>query len=409
MTTFSYKATDPAGRLVSGTLEATEERDAVAALQRMRHIPIRINRAKRNHLGLDVNLSRRIASFFSRVSTKDVVVFTQDLSTLLEAGVPVDRALAILIDVAENERFKDIIRDVLKSVQGGSYLSNALAKYPQVFSSFYVSMVRAGEAGGVLDDILKRLGTFLESSQDFKDYIKSAMVYPLFLVFVGGISIIVLLTFVLPKFSIIFSDMRQAIPASTQFLLGFSAALRTYWPIILGGLGGVYFLLRRYLKTPVGSLKFDRFKLHTPLVGELVKKIEVARFARTLGTLAQSGVPILQALNLVKDIIGNRVIAGTLGSVYNRVKEGERLSKPLSEIEVFPSLAIQMITVGEETGRLGEMLLRVAENYEKAARDTVRRLVSFLEPAMILGMGVAVGFIVISMMMAIFSMNEMPF
>ncbi len=409
MTTFSYKATDPAGRLVSGTLEAAEERDAVAALQRMRHIPIRINRAKRNHLGLDVNLSTRIASFFSRVSTKDVVVFTQDLSTLLEAGVPVDRALAILIDVAENERFKDIIRDVLKSVQGGSYLSNALAKYPRVFSSFYVSMVRAGEAGGVLDDILKRLGTFLESSQDFKDYIKSAMVYPLFLVFVGGISIIVLLTFVLPKFSIIFSDMRQAIPASTQFLLGFSAALRTYWPIILGGLGGGYFLLRRYLKTPVGSLKFDRFKLHTPLVGELVKKIEVARFARTLGTLAQSGVPILQALNLVKDIIGNRVIAGTLGSVYNRVKEGERLSKPLSEIEVFPSLAIQMITVGEETGRLGEMLLRVAENYEKAARDTVRRLVSFLEPAMILGMGVAVGFIVISMMMAIFSMNEMPF
>ena len=409
MSTYSYKATDPAGKLVTGTLEAAEERDAVAALQRMRHIPIRVSLAKGNRIGPDIDLSKRFTSFFTRVSTKDVAVFTQDLSTLLEAGIPVDRALAILIDVAENERFKDIIRDVLKSVQGGSYLSNALAKYPRVFSSFYVSMVRAGEAGGVLDDILKRLGAFLESSQDFKDYIKSAMVYPLFLVFVGGISIIVLLTFVLPKFSIIFSDMRQAIPASTQFLLGFSAALRTYWPIILGGLGGVYFLLRRYLKTPVGSLKFDRFKLHTPLVGELVKKIEVARFARTLGTLAQSGVPILQALNLVKDIIGNRVIAGTLGSVYNRVKEGERLSKPLSEIEVFPSLAIQMITVGEETGRLGEMLLRVAENYEKAARDTVRRLVSFLEPAMILGMGVVVGFIVISMMMAIFSMNEMPF
>ncbi len=409
MSTYSYKATDPAGKLVTGTLEAAEEKEAVASLQSMRYIPIRISLAKGNRIGPDIDLSKRFTSFFTRVSTKDVAVFTQDLSTLLEAGVPVDRALAILIDVAENERFKDIIRDVLKSVQGGSYLSNALAKYPRVFSSFYVSMVRAGEAGGVLDDVLKRLGAFLESSQDFKDYIKSAMVYPLFLVFVGGISIIVLLTFVLPKFSIIFSDMRQAIPASTQFLLGLSAALRTYWPIILGGLGGVYFLLRRYLKTPVGSLKFDRFKLHTPLVGELVKKIEVARFARTLGTLAQSGVPILQALNLVKDIIGNQVIAGTLGSVYNRVKEGERLSKPLSEIEVFPSLAIQMITVGEETGRLGEMLLRVAENYEKAARDTVRRLVSFLEPAMILGMGVAVGFIVISMMMAIFSMNEMPF
>ncbi len=220
MSTYSYKATDPAGKLVTGTLEAAEEREAVASLQSMRYIPIRISLAKRNRIGPDIDLSKRVASFFQRVSTKDVVVFTQDLSTLLEAGVPVDRALAILIDVAEKDRFKDVIRDVLKNVQGGSYLSNALAKYPRVFSSFYVSMVRAGEAGGVLDDVLKRLGAFLESSQDFKDYIKSAMVYPIFLVFVGGISIIILLTFVLPKFSIIFSDMRQAIPVIHQGFVG---------------------------------------------------------------------------------------------------------------------------------------------------------------------------------------------
>lgn len=409
MSTYSYKATDAAGNLVTGTLEAAEEKDAVASLQGMRYIPIRISPAKSNRIGPDMDLSKRFASFFGRVSTKDVVVFTQDLSTLLEAGVPVDRALSILINAAENDRFKHVARDVLKNIQGGSYLSNALAKYPRVFSSFYVSMVRAGEAGGVLDDVLKRLGSFLESSQDFKDYVKSAMVYPIFLVFVGGVSIIILLTFVLPKFSVIFADMRQAIPFSTRVLLEVSAALKTYWPVILGGLGALYFLMRRYIKTPAGSLKLDRYKLHLPVIGELVKKIEVARFARTLGTLVQSGVPILQALNLVKDIIGNRVIAGTLGKVYDRVKEGEKLSRPLGEIDMFPSLAIQMITVGEETGRLGEMLLRVAENYEKAARDTVRRLVSLLEPAMILGMGIVVGFIVISMMMAIFSMNEMPF
>jgi len=409
MSTYSYKATDSAGKLVTGTLEAAEEKEALVSLQGMRYIPIRISLAKRNRIGPDMDLTKRVASFFNRVSTKDVVAFTQDLSTLLEAGIPVDRALSILIDVAEKDRFKDVIRDVLKSVQGGIYLSNALAKYPRVFSSFYVSMVRAGEAGGVLDDVLKRLGAFLESSQDFKDYIKSAMVYPIFLVFVGGISIIILLTFVMPKFSVIFSDMRQAIPLSTRVLLGLSAVLKTYWPFILGGLGVIYFLMRRYIGTPAGSLKLDHYKLHFPVVGELVKKIEVARFARTLGTLAQCGVPILQALNLVKDIIGNQVIAGTLGNVYNRVKQGERLSRPLGEIDVFPSLAIQMITVGEETGRLDEMLLRVAENYEKVARDTVRRLVSFLEPAMILGMGVVVGFIVISMMMAIFSMNDMPF
>jgi general secretion pathway protein F len=409
MSRYAYKATDLAGKVMNGTLDAADERQAVAMLHDMKYIPIRITQAKKNHGGLDADLSRSVTSFFNRVSTKDVVAFTQDLSTLLEAGVPLDRALAILINVAQNDKFKEIIRDILKNVQGGSYLSNAIARYPKVFSSFYVSMVRAGEAGGVLDGILKRLGAFLESSQDFKDYIKSAMVYPTFLLLVGGLSIIVLLTFVMPKFSVIFADMRQSIPLSTKILLRLGEALKIYWPVILAGVGIVYFLINRYIKTPAGSLKLDRYKLHFPVAGELVKKIEVARFARTLGTLAQSGVPILQALNLVKGIIGNQVIAGTMNNVYNRVKKGERLSLPLSEIDVFPALAIQMITVGEETGKLSEMLLRVAENYEKLSRDTIRRLVSFIEPAMILGMGIVVGFIVVSMMMAIFSMNDMPF
>jgi general secretion pathway protein F len=409
MTAYSYKATDSEGKLVTGTLDAAGEKEAVAMLQGMQFIPIRISPAKTIHIGLDTDLPGSVASLFNRVSTRDVVAFTQDLSTLLAAGVPLDRALAILIDVAAKDHFKEIVRDVLKSVQSGSYLSNALEKYPRAFSSFYVSMVRAGEAGGVLDEVLKRLGVFLESSQDFKDYIKSAMVYPVFLVLVGGVSIILLLTFVMPKFSVIFSDMQQAIPLSTRFLLILGEVLKTYWPVILGGMGAVYFLIRRYIKTPAGSFRLDRYKLHSLIVGELVKKIEVARFARTLGTLEQSGVPILQALNLVKGIIGNQLISGELGKVHARVKKGEKLSRSLSEIDVFPPLAIQMIIVGEETGRLGEMLLRVAENYEKASRDTVRRLVSFLEPAMILGMGIVVGFIVISMMMAIFGMNDMPF
>ncbi len=409
MATYSYKATDYSGKVITGTLEAAEERQAVALLQGMKYIPIRVSPVKMNHGGLDADLSRGVTAFFNRISTKDVVAFTQDLSTLLEAGVPLDRALAILINVTRNDKFKGIVRDILKNVQGGSYLSNALARYPRVFSSFYVSMVRAGEAGGVMEGILKRLGAFLESSQDFRDYIKSAMVYPLFLLLVGGLSIIVLLTFVMPKFSVIFSDMRQAIPLSTRVLLQLGEVLKRYWPLLLAGAGIVYFSIYRYIKAPAGGLQLDRYKLHAPVLGELVKQIEVARFARTLGTLEQSGVPILQALNLVKGIIGNQVIAGTINNVYNRVKKGERLSLPLSEIDLFPALAIQMITVGEETGRLGEMLLRVAENYEKLSRDTIRRLVSFIEPAMILGMGFVVGFIVISMMMAIFSMNEMPF
>jgi len=409
MATYSYKAADSSGKIVTGVLEADEEKKVVAELQTLGLIPMRIALTTGNGNRLGLNVSEQFLSLFHGVSSKDVMAFTQDLATLLEAGLPVDRALSLLIESAGKERFKMVVNDILKTVQGGGYLSDALAKHPKAFTSFYVSMVRAGEAGGVLEAVLSRLGEFLESAQELKDYIKSAMVYPVFLVGVGGMSIIVLLTFVIPKFSIIFSDMGQAIPLSTQFLLGISHLLQFYWWAILAVLGAGYFFLRKYLKTPTGRLKFDRKKMKFPVVGDLIKKIEVARFARTLGTLTKSGVPILQALTLVKDILENKVISAAMENVYARVKEGDRLSKPLRDTGIFPPLAIQMITVGEETGRLDRMLLRVAESYEKMVRNTVKRLISLLEPAMILFMGLVVGFVVVSMLMAVFSMNEMPF
>ncbi|EFK11487.1 general secretion pathway protein F [delta proteobacterium NaphS2] len=409
MAAYSYKAADSTGKIVAGIIEAEEERKVVAELHARGLIPMRIALAKGNGTRLGLNVSEQLLNLFHGVSSKDVMVFTQDLATLLEAGLPVDRALSLLIESAENDRFKKVIGDILKTVQGGGYLSDALAKHPRAFSSFYVSMVRAGEAGGVLEAVLSRLGEFLESAQELKDYIKSAMVYPIFLVCVGGLSIIVLLTFVIPKFSIIFSDMGQTIPLSTRFLLGVSHLLQSYWWVIIIVIGAGYFAIKKYLNTPAGRLKFDRKKMSFPVVGELVKKIEVARFARTLGTLTKSGVPILQALMLVKDIIGNKVVSGVMETVYTRVKEGDRLSKPLRDTGIFPPLAIQMITVGEETGRLDRMLLRVAESYEKMVRNMVKRLISLLEPTMILFMGLVVGFVVVSMLMAVFSMNEMPF
>ena len=409
MPIYSYKATDPAGKIVDGVMEATEEKAVATRLQNMGYIPIRIGHPDEEVRGFDTNVSKRISSIFERVSTKDVMTFTQDLSSLLGAGLPVDRALSILIDVTQNDKLKEVIKDVLKTIQGGSDLSDALARHTKVFSRLYVNMVRAGEAGGVLEAVLSRLGAFLETSQDLKEYVKSAMVYPLFLVFVGGISIIILLTFVIPKFSIIFSDKGEAIPLPTQFLLGLSEVLRGYWWVVLGGLAGLYFLFRQYARTAAGRLKLDKYKLNFPVSGDLVRKVEVARFTRTLGTLVRSGVPILQALNLVKEIIGNEVIASSMGRVYDRVKEGGRLSRPLAETGIFPPLAVEMVTVGEETGRLDEMLLRVADNYDKAVRNTIKRLISLLEPAMILAMGLVVGFIVVSMLMAIFSINEIPF
>jgi type II secretion system protein F len=409
MPIFSYKASDASGTIVKGTLEATEEREVVEKLQGMNYIPIRIESGTSAPGGFNFNLSINFSSLFQRVSTKDVMFFTQDLCALLEAGLSVDKALVILIEVSENDKFKQIIGSILKNVEGGNSLSEALAKYPNIFSTLYVNMVTAGETGGVLPMVLDRLGGFLETSQDLKDYITSSMVYPLFLVLVGGISIIIMLTFVLPKFTIIFADMGQAMPASTKMLLGISHGLRAYWWLIIGTLAAVIFALKRYTQTPAGRLKFDRFKLQLPVVGKLVKSVEVARFSRTLGTLIRSGVPILQAMRLVREIIINQLIAGDLMTVYDRVKEGESLSKPLDQADIFPQLAVQMIAVGEETGKLDQMLLRVADNYEKVVRNMIKRFVNLLEPAMILAMGLMVGFIVISMLLAVFSMNDVPF
>lgn len=409
MPVYTYKATDHSGKIFDGTLEAGEEKGVVSELHKLGLIPIRITPQKGRATSLNADVSKMLGSLLKGVSSKDVMILTQDLATLLEAGLPVDKALSILIDSAEKEQVREVLGDILKTVQGGGYLSDGLSRHPKVFSTLYVNMVRAGEVGGVLETVLDRLGEFLESAQDLKDYLKSAIVYPLFLVFVGGASIIVLLTFVIPKFSIIFSDMGATIPLSTRFLLGLSDILRGYWWLILGGFGGGYFLLMRYLKSPAGRYRFDEKKLNFPVARDLVRKIEVARFARTLGTLTQSGVPILQALRLVKEIVSNQVIAKSMDTVYDRVKEGDRLSKPLSDSGIFPSLAIQMITVGEETGRLDAMLLKVADNYDKMVKNMVKRLISFLEPAMILFMGLIVGFIVISMLMAIFSVNDMPF
>jgi type II secretion system protein F len=406
---YTYKATDSSGKLIKGVLDAADERGAVRRLQEMGYIPIRVFSGGGKAGGIFKDIQRSVLSAFRQVSSRDIMMFTQDLSTLLGAGLPVDKALAIQKEVTENEKLKEIIDNVLDSVKSGSYLSEALAKYPGIFSKLYVNMVKAGESGGVMGEVLMRLGLFLEDTVDLKDYIKSALVYPIFLVLVGGISIVILLTFVIPKFSIIFSDMGQSLPLSTVILLSFSNILRKGWFLFLGGGIVVIIWLRRYGRTEVGRVRFDRFKMAVPVIGKLIQSIEVSRFTRTLGTLQNSGVPILQALILAKDIVENRIMYRAMEKISERVKEGDRLSTSLREIPFFPALAVQMITIGEETGSLGEMLLRIAENYEKTVKTMVKRLISFLEPAMILAMGLIVGFIVISMLMAIFSINELPF
>jgi general secretion pathway protein F len=409
MAAYSYRATDTSGKIIKGTLKAEDEPSAVRILQNQGYIPIRIHLMEGSPGTPETKLAKWSASLLHRVSSKDVMVFTQDLAVLLQAGLPLDRALTILIEVAEKDRFRAMIRDVLKSVQGGAYLSDSMAKHPEAFSDFYVNMVKAGEIGGVLPDVLKRLGLSLESSQELKDFIVSAMIYPMFLVLVGGASLVVLLTFVIPKFSMIFSDMGTALPFSTKVLLALSTGLKEWWWLIPIGIAAVWALYSRYSRNPNGRYRIDQFKLRLPIMGELITKIETARFARTLGVLLKSGVSILQALELVGAIIANKVIAGAMKDVHARVKEGDRISTALADVDIFPSLGMQMIVVGEESGKLEDMLMQVAGSYEKSVRESVKRLTALLEPAMILFMGLVVGFVVVSMLMGIFSMNDIPF
>ena len=409
MPLYSYKAAGGSGKVLSSVIEAEDETAAAALLQESGLLPIRIWPASQKISKASGFFSTDIKSFFQKVSLKDVMFFTQDLTALIEAGLPLDRSLKILFEATENPKFKEIVKEILKAIEGGIDLSEAMGKYPKVFSNFYVNMVRAGEVGGVLNKVLERLGVFLETSQELKDFVKSAMIYPLFLLGVGGLSIIVLMTYVIPNFSVIFADMGDAIPWSTKILLNMSAAFRSYWWVMILIVGIVAFSISRLLKSKKGRVRFDALKLKLPLIGDLIKKIEVGRITRTLGTLIESGVPILDAIALVKDIVDNKTIAGSMTQIYEKVKEGERLSQPLADMDIFPSLAIHMIKVGEETGNLSGMLLKVANNYDKVVKNLVKKVVSLMEPVMILLMGVVIGSIVVSMLMAIFSMNDMAF
>jgi general secretion pathway protein F len=406
MPDFAYKATDSMGKIVEGLMEAPAKQEVITKLQSLGYIPIKIgNPSKGRGFSLDIDLM----GIFKRVSSRDVMAFTQQLSTLLSAGLPLDKSLFIVSDLTEKSELKRVVSDVLSSIQEGISFADALLKHPKVFSKLYINMVRAGEAGGVLELVLERLEDFLESSQELKDYITSSMLYPLLLTGVCGLTIVLLLTFVIPKFSAMFEDVGGGIPASAQLLLSASEFMKSYWWLLLGLLVGAYAGIRRYLGTEQGKFQWDGLKLKLIMVKPLVQKVEVARFARTLGTLIKSGVPILQSLNIVKETIGNRVIASSLTGIHEGIKEGEGIAKPLKNAKTFPSLAIHMITVGEETGKLDEMLLKVADTYDLDVRNAIKRLVALLEPCLILFMAFVVGSIVIIMLLAIISVNDISF
>jgi len=404
MPEFLYKATTLGGETVEGLMDGKDEESIIQGLHRLGYIPIRITSTQERKPSL------RLSSFLpQRVGVKNLLIFTQELSTLISAGLPLDRSLGILGTLTENERLSEAVKDVLKRIEGGNSLAEALGNHPRIFPKLYVNMVKAGESGGFLEVILSRLAQYLQSTKEIRDYLISVMIYPLILMMVSGVSIVILMTFVIPRFARIFSDMGQAIPLSTQIMLSISYSIKSYWWIGLGIILMIYLGLRIYNQDEERRLRWDKFKLRWVAIGDLIKKVEVARFSRTLGTLIQSGVSILPALNLVKEISQNRVISRSIAYVHDRLREGKAISKSLEEAGVFPPLAVHLISVGEETGKLDAMLIKVAESYEENVRNTIKRFVSLLEPLIILVMGAVVGFIVISMLLAIFSINEIPF
>lgn len=405
MPSYSYKASTLEGKIVEGVMEAADDGTVALKLQEMGLLPVRIGAPSRQTI-----LSREIDLPWKkkRVRRKDLLVFTQELHTLVRAGFPLDRSLAVLGQLAESPAMSEVIQDVLKEVKGGKSFSEGLAKHPSVFPKVYVSMVKAGEAGGVLEEILGRLSSYLVTSEELKSYIVGAMIYPLLLSVVGLVSVTILTLFVVPRFTAIFEDMGVPLPLPMAILRGLSTFLTNYWWAVLLAaiISGVY--VKQFRDSSEGRLKIDRWLLRLPLVGPVLRKIEVARFSRTLGTLLHGGVPLLQSMTIVRDIIGNQGIAITIEPIRNGIKKGEGIAQPMKQAGVFPPLAMHLIEVGEESGRLDSMLIQVAEAYDVEVRNSMKNLISFFEPALILLMGIIIGTIVVSMLMAIFSINDIP-
>jgi len=407
MAFFQYRAADQAGKVVEGVIEADAEQSVILRLREMGCVPLRIALPSERVVGTVrpqlVLPSRR------KVSQQQLLQLTRELGTLLGAGLPLDRSLSILGGLVEGGELSKILRSLVEAVRAGKSLAASMAEHPEVFPKIYVNMIRAGEAGGILESVLRYLTEYLESTLALKEEVKSALIYPAILASAAGLSLIVMFVFVIPRFSAIFRDVNKSLPLITKLVINLSLTLSQYGWIILLVLIGIVGAAIFYIRSPEGKGEWDRLCLRAWLFGELVRKFETARFARTLSALMKGGVPLLDALGTVQGVIGNRLLARAISQVQVRVREGKGMARPLSESGLFPPLALNMIAVGEETGKLDGMLAEVANYYDQEVKRTTKRLTSLLEPALILVMGLIVGVVVISMLLAIFSINDLPF
>jgi len=348
-----------------------------------------------------------IINLKKKVSTKSLVLFTRQLATLIAAGLPLVKSLRTLQDQLESGTLKGIIKSIADEVEGGSNFSEALTRFPKVFPDFYINMIKAGELGGMLEDILKRLSEFLDKTQKLKDRVKSALMYPMFVMIVAVLILIMLMVFVIPTFTSMFSEVGGSLPMPTKILIVISEITRRFWFLIPLLPVALIMAYKAIIKSPDRRFVIDKIKLRVPIVGNLIQQIAVARFSRTLGTLLSSGVPILAALQTVRDTIGNEFIARAVIQVRDSIKEGESVAGPMEASKAFPPLVTKMVSIGEETGDLAKMLIQIADNFEDEVDVAVSGLTSLLEPLLIVFMGLIVGFIVVSMFMPLFSLAKL--
>jgi general secretion pathway protein F len=406
MPVFEYTALNDKGKKLKGIIDA---QSTAAARQKLRDSNIYlIDLQESSGAKKSISLKQPLGGLFGKVGSREVTVMTRQLATLLGAGLPLVQSLTTLIAQTSHPQLKTILSRVREEVNEGNSFSQTMTHYPQVFPAFYLNMVRAGEASGTLHLVLERLADFSEKQQALKGRVQAALAYPLFMFLIGSVVLFFLVTFVVPNVTRIFDEMHQTLPLITILLIGVSRFLETFWWVIVAGLIGAFVALKYFLsKTQKGRTLLDRTLLALPVIGQMNRKMAVARFSRTLGTLLESGVPLLASLEIVRNIVGNSLISAAIQEAGHDVREGQNLSAPLARSGLFPTIAVEMISVGEQSGNLEPMLYRIAEAYEKEVESNITMLTSLLEPIMILVMGLAVGFIVVSILLPIFEMNQL--
>ena len=402
MATFAYVGRTRSGAVKKGELSAKTRDEAVAQLRKQSVVVTSLDEKKGGTGGFKIG-------FGSGLTDKDLVVFTRQFGTMINAGLPLVQCLEILSTQSENKVLRETIGEVKVHVEAGSTFSDALRRYPKVFDDLYVNLVHAGEVGGLLDTILTRLAKYIEKAMKLKGQIKSAMIYPAAILGVAAVVITVLMIWVIPIFAKMFNELsggKMGLPGPTQFVIDVSNVFTSYWYVMLGGIGAVVFSLKKYYATAQGRMVIDKLLLKTPVFGDLIRKASVAKFTRTLGTLLASGVPLLDGLTICAKTAGNKVIEETLVNARVSIAGGKTIADPLAASGIFPKMVTHMIAVGESTGALDAMLGKIADFYEDEVDQAVTSLTSLLEPIMMVFLGIVIGFIVIAMYLPIFKMSE---